>query len=283
MRLLLERGDDVTVLNRGNLKDEFGDRVRRIRMDRALLQPGHPALGDSQWDIAYDMVCYDATTARATCEALNGRAGRIVVLSSQSVYGLRPQALDERSFNPRTYKFTKVVDREGDYAEAKRQVEATYFAHSDSPVIAVRFPIVLGEDDYTERLKFHVDAVADGRGLYFPDFNARISFLSSADAGRFLFWLSEQSLDGPINCCSPDPIAIQALMAQIEEAVGKSARVAATPASGEASPFGIEGDWFMSTDRLEACGFRAAPLSGWLPALISHYAKARKAPLAEQR
>lgn len=43
---LLERGDDVTLLNRGNLDDGFGDRVRRIKMDRVMLQPGHPLLGE---------------------------------------------------------------------------------------------------------------------------------------------------------------------------------------------------------------------------------------------
>jgi nucleoside-diphosphate-sugar epimerase len=274
---LLERGDDVTLLNRGQLDDGFGARVRRIKLDRALLQPGHPLLGDQQWDLVYDQVCYDSVTARATCETLNGRVGRIIVISSQSVYGPQDQAIDERVFNPRTYKFTNLVEKEKDYGEAKRQMEATYFTYSDSPVIAVRFPIVLGEDDYTGRLKFHVDAVAEGKPLYFPDLAARISFLSSADAGKFLAWLSDQSLDGPINVCSSEPITLRALISQIETAVGQKAWVAATPASGEASPFGLEGDWYMSTERLEACGFRAQPLSAWLFPLIEQLAKKRGA------
>jgi hypothetical protein len=87
-----------------------------------------------------------------------------------------------------------------------------------------------------------------------------------------LDWLSDQSLDGPINCCATNPISLKALMTLVESATGKSSRIAATPASGSSSPFGIEGDWFMSTERLEACGFRAEPLTAWLPKLVEHFA-----------
>ena len=140
--------------------------------------------------------------------------------------------------------------------------------------MAVRFPIVLGTDDYTKRLHWHVDRARAGALFYFPCIQGKISFVSSEDAARFLDFQSVDSqFNGPINVCSSDPIQLTELMALIEGAVGKKSTYTEAPGNGNDSPFGIEADWFMNTALLQQIGFQSTALKAWLPQLIEKLAK----------
>src|SRR5690606_30126064 len=142
--------------------------------------------------------------------------------SSQSVYG-EGAGLTEADFDPLNHRFATPADRNADYGEAKRQAEAVLFQENAFPVTAVRFPIVLGDDDYTERLKFHVDRVRNGKPVFFPNLDAKLSFVDSADAAGFLHFLAGHGPLGPVNCCSPEPISLRSLISAIEGALGAEA------------------------------------------------------------
>mgnify|MGYP003393422899 CR=1 FL=1 len=267
---LLASGADVTLLNRGQHGDPFGSAVRRIQMDRSKLDPNQEQLRDSSWDIVYDQVCYDADEAEAAVNIFAEKTRRYVFVSSQSVYG-PDAAIEESAFDPKAHRFAKRVGREVDYSEAKRQAEAVFFGQDRLPVVAVRLPIVLGEDDYTERLKFHVDRIQSRKPIYFPNLDARISFIHAEDAANFLFRLALEKFEGPINCCSPDSIALSELIREIEQYCEERAVYAKDEANGAASPFGIEADWFMSTKKLDDLGFKTRTIASWLPGLIKFY------------
>lgn len=270
---LLQRKVSVTLLNRGQHADGFGANVERIQLDRQTLHRNHPLLAGLEWDIVYDQVCYDATEARAACEAFAGKTGSYVFTSSQSVYA-PGAALTEDAFQPRNHVFTSVVDRFTDYGEAKRQAEAVFFREAPFPVTAVRFPFVLGDDDYTGRIQFHVEHILESRPLHFPNIDARISLISSADAARFLEFLASRPIPGPINCCSPEPISFRELVETIEAATGRRAKLEGE-ASADPSPYGVASDWFMNVDKLRQYGFVAEPLMSWLRPLVEGLAKDR--------
>lgn len=278
VHLLLQQRHEVAVLNRGQTPDDFGDRVRRITCDRRELRKDHPALKDWHWDVVYDQVCFDATEARAACETCQGRIGKMIFTSTQSVYD-SGSWLKESDFNPKSYKFQEIVPREKSYQEAKRQAEAVFFSRATFPVTAVRFPIVLGMDDYTERLKIHVQRIREGKPIYFPNLDAKMCFVQSADAAAFLATLLERDFTGPINCCSPEPLALRQIVSAIEEVVGKKAVLAAAASDDNHSPFGIEKDWFMDTSELRRIGFTPTPLHDWLPALITSLNTTLNAPM----
>ena len=63
---------------------------------------------------------------------------------------------------PKKHRFAKTVEVTQDYAEAKRQAESAFFTDAKFRVIAARFPIVCGPDDYTSRLEFHVVGAMNG-------------------------------------------------------------------------------------------------------------------------
>ncbi|MCG3773873.1 MAG: hypothetical protein JW395_0689 [Nitrospira sp.] len=269
--LLLQEGTEVTLLNRGRTKDPFGDEVHRIVLDRKELSS--TSLADQHWDIVYDQVCYDAAEATGARAAFNGKTDRYIFTSTQAVYDAGA-AIKESAFDPLTYHFDKPIDRSEDYAEGKRQAEAVLF-QAAFPVVAVRFPIVLGEDDYTERLKFHIDRIRAGKPLYLPNLQAKLSLVSSADAAAFLAFLAHHDVVGPINCCSEEPIALSSLIEYAEEATEQKALTVGRPDLGETSPFGIATDWYMDVSRAKQLGFTATPLKAWLPELVKQLAATR--------
>ena len=64
------------------------------------------------------------------------------------------------------------------YGEGKRQAEAVLFKEASFPVVAVRFPIVMGEDDYTRRLHFHVEHILQNQPITLPNIDAKMSYIT---------------------------------------------------------------------------------------------------------
>ena len=268
---LLLRGDQVTVLNRGNMADGFDDKVTRIICDRDDVTKFKASVQNKNWDIVYDQVCFDALQAKAACDIFTGITNKYIFTSTQSVY-TPGENIKESVYNPLTHKYDKIVDRFEDYGEAKRQAEAVFFAQVKMPVIAVRFPMVVGQDDYTERLKFYVDKVKAGDSIYFPNQEARMSLIHSADAAEGLLFLSDCDFTGPINMASADPLRIKDLISLIEVTVGTKALVSSTPKSAdEKSPYGLTNDWFMNMDLAKSLGFTAQPIQDWIVTVIKSY------------
>jgi nucleoside-diphosphate-sugar epimerase len=156
---LLDSKADVTLLNRGLLGDPFGDKVKRIAADRKQLSHELPQLKNEKWDVVYDQACYEAEDARKSCQTFSGLVKHYVFTSSESVYAWKGD-LKEEDFDPATYRFDSDADRNVNYAEAKRQCETIFTQQNAFPLTSFRFPFVVGPDDYTRRLRFHVEEIS---------------------------------------------------------------------------------------------------------------------------
>ena len=56
VRKLVDHKHDVTILNRGNISDDFLETVKRINVDRSNQTAFLAAIQDNDWDIVYDQV-----------------------------------------------------------------------------------------------------------------------------------------------------------------------------------------------------------------------------------
>ena len=166
VQLLLDEKVEVTIATRGMTADSFGDKVARLIINREDAESLNRAFKDQKWDVVFDQTCYSSQEALDTLKALNGKVQKYIFTSSQAVYDFGTNHREE-SFNP--LEFTPVLKSRREYIgyvgyqEAKRAAEAILFQNATIPVVAVRFPIILGQDDYTNRLKFHVEHVKDGK------------------------------------------------------------------------------------------------------------------------
>jgi nucleoside-diphosphate-sugar epimerase len=266
---LLEQGIEVTVATRGLTEDPFGDRVQRIRVDRTNAEEMKDAFADKQYDVVYDNICYTPHEAMMAINAFQGKVGRYIFTSTLSVYEYNEAGWSEEGFDPYNYLILLKKREDYDYREGKRESEAVFFQKADFPVVAVRFPIVLGTDDYTRRLHFHVEHIANEQEFGLPNQDARMVFITAAEAGEFLAFLGDSRFQGPINACSTGVISLRDLIHLIEEEVGKTARVVSKTEEREhMSPYGIEQNWYMVANKAAEIGFTFRTLQDYLPQLI---------------
>ncbi|TYA14197.1 NAD-dependent epimerase/dehydratase family protein [Paenibacillus faecis] len=274
--LLLQDGvHEVTVATRGTTKAAFDHPVIRRTVDRTDEGSLRSVAAAGPWDVVFDNICYSPGEAEAAIRAFDGHVGRYILTSTLSVYGFGASPLVEEDFDPYTYE-RKSGDRDDfDYGEGKRQAEAAFFQLAEFPVAAMRIPIVLGPDDYTRRLHFHIERVMKGTPIGMPNPEAAMSFISSAETASFLRWLGGSELRGPINASSEGTITLRSLMELIERETGKPALLQAVTDPGDASPFGVGASWYMDISKARAAGYRFSSLQEWLPDLIRNIAQGR--------
>jgi nucleoside-diphosphate-sugar epimerase len=265
---LLEEGVEVTVATTGTTADPFGGEVRHLLGDRSNPVFLGNCANRADWDVVYDQIGFSSNDAHRMCDAFEGKTKKIVFTSSSSVYHGGAD-LKETDFNPYDMPIRMGESEDFFYPEGKRLTEAAYFQRSRLPVVAVRFPIVLGTDDYTGRLEFHVERIRDGAPIYVPNPDARMSFVDSEDAARFLCWLKTADLDGPVNACSVEPIRIGEVVRLVEDSVGRRANLSRVKTPENTSSFAIDRDFFMNPEKAESSGYRFKSLLEWFPELVS--------------
>lgn len=270
---LIDSGAEVTILTRGNSKDDFGSQVKRLVADRKDTESLKQAVGNCDYDIIYDNICYTPEEADHAAQLFSGRIGHYVLTSTLSVYDFADHPLKEEDFDPYRYQVIANDSGEYNYKEGKRQAETVLFSRHDLSVTAVRFPIVLGTDDYTKRLLFHIEHAMKGEAIGLPAPEALISFIHAEEAAQFLKWVGEFKFEGPVNACSNGTISVREIMDMIKEETDKSAPLQLSAGAEHMSPFGIPGDWTMDNSRAAAAGFTFWNLKEWMPKLIAEYSK----------
>jgi nucleoside-diphosphate-sugar epimerase len=267
---------EIHVLNRTGQVPGDLDLVRH-KGDRRNLK--HTYLQES-WDIIYDFCCYTQEEAEHTVEYFGKDVGKYIFISSMSVYEMGAN-ISEKNFDPLKLDLNRsaaAAEGTGEaYREGKQRAEAVFFQKGMFPTLAVRIPMVTGPDDYTRRLQFHIERVANSRQIYIPKIEARISLIQSQDAADFFLWALNQNISGPLNVAPKHPIALEGFIAHVESACKRKALLAGRPDENNISPYGVMGDWFMDVSLCESKGFACQPIQQWLPGLIEWMASENEA------
>ncbi len=263
VELMLKEGHTVTLLTRGLSVDSFGTRVSRLTADRTDSLQFRNAIR-SDYDLVVDNILMNAQEAKSAVEVLGNRTNHYIMTSTISVYDPRPGPLMEIDFEA-------LIPHPGEtYQHGKRSAEHA-LAEAAFGVSILRIPVVVGPDDYTQRLLTHVRAVKMKKKLYFPNPDATFSFLHAQDAARALSWLSEAKPCGVYNVAAPHPWTLRELMDRIGKITGQSFEFGG-PADGP-SPFGVTQDYYLDITKAEKAGFRVDGLEKWMPGLIEELAK----------
>ena len=271
---LLAQQHDVTIVTRGMSENPFGNQVTHIKVDRKETEKFKQALANKQFDIVYDNICYSPNEAKQLCEIFNGSIKKLVFTSTLSTYEANGKAHVEEDFDPYNYKIKMGDTHEFTYGEGKRLAEAVFYEYATFPVVAVRFPIVMGEDDYTRRLHFHIERIINGEPIGFVNTDAEMSFIQATEAAEFLVWAGMNDIEGPINATANGVISLKELISLIEEKTKKRAKIALLGTEEIRSPYAIPASWYMDNERATSKGFAFSNLADWLPGLVDAIAKA---------
>lgn len=234
---LIKRGHNVTILTRGNLKNTFDkDKVKHIKADRSDKESLKKAVEGLFFDIIYDNICYSPNDALISTEIFKNKTKRYIVTSSSAVYD-KKIGVKESEFNPRKYKITLGNREEFSYSEGKRLMEAVFSKYANFEVTMVRFPVVIGVNDYTNRLKQYVQAVARNEKIYTKKIDKKMNFITSGEAAIFLKWLLDKEINGPINAACYGDLSLGEIINVIEVESGEEALIDRTMDILDTSPY----------------------------------------------
>lgn len=270
--LAIRSGWDVTVATRGSAEARLPDGVEHVRVDRHDRESMKAAFAHRTFDVVYDQIGYSPDDARLASEVFSGNIGHYIFTSSAAVYEAQMLPLKESQFNPWTCPL-RYGDRNAfSYADGKRFAEAHLFQKAPFPVTAVRLPIVIGEDDYTGRFRFHVERVKKGKPIGIPGKAAKMSFVSADTAGAFLHWTATSKCLGPVNAASHTPFSVKEMLDMIGSVVGKTPVITRNGEPGIRSPYYTPKNRALNLVKGYRHGYQFPRIKEWLPEMIEKVA-----------
>ncbi len=264
---LLRKGHSVTIATRGKAKDTFGQKVNRITIERMDPNSLSKAIGNKYFDVVCDNLAYCSYDVKYLLDCL--KCGRYVMTSSASVYIHQHISTKESEFDSMAYPLNWCYREDYPYDEVKRQAECAVFqTYYQFQAAAVRFPYVIGEDDYTRRLFFYVEQIIKGNPMNIDNLHEQISFINSVEAGEFLSWAAEQKFSSPINGNNIGTISLQDVIYYVEKKTGKKAILST---DGLNAPYNGQKSFSLDVSYANDLGYSFPELNGWIYELLDKY------------
>lgn len=264
---LLKKGHRVTIATRGLKQDPFGDCVERIVLDHTDFESMKHALGRLYFDVVIDKVAYCSNDIRYAMESVC--CGKYIYMSSTAIYELNHPDIREAEFDGMTGTIKWCNRADASYGEGKKQAEYVLWqTYNDRKWVAIRYPYVVGADDYTKRLLFYVKNTIDGTPMYIDNPDEQMSFIHATEAGTFMAFLADTDFCGAINGCSYGTISIREILDYVEKKTGKKAILNET---GEAAPYNGTVSHSLNIDRAADLGFVFSDLKSWMYGLLDAY------------
>lgn len=263
---LLAKGHNVTIATRGNRSDVFGNRVNRIIIERTDEQ-SMKTLSSSHYDVVIDKIAYCSNDIKYGMETVH--CDKYIHMSSTAVYEPKHMNTVESDFDGVSKELVWCDRTDFSYGEIKRQAEcALWQKYRDRNWIAVRYPFVVGKDDYTKRLAFYVEHTMKSIPMDIDNLNSQMGFIRSDEAGKFMAFLVEQDIRGAINGSSEGTISIREIIEYVEKKTGTKAVVDKT---GAKAPYNGESEYSINTEKAGTLGFRFSVLQDWIYKLLDYY------------
>lgn len=266
VKYLLKREHEVTIATRGNKDDEFGSLVKRIPVDHLNAEMMKKTFANHHYDVVYDNICYCSNDMKATLEAIS--CDRFIFMSTTAVYELHRNTVEE-DYNPEEKELIWCDRPAFSYGEGKRLAEcALRKQYGQQEAVAVRYPFVIGKDDYTKRLKFYVEHVIKEIPMNIDNLDNQMSFIHSSEAGDFLAYLADSEYTGAINGCNEGTISLHEIISYVEDKTGKKARYSLNE---EDAPYNGTPEYSINTDKARRIGYTFTNLKDWIYELIDFY------------
>ncbi len=264
---LLRQGHQVTIANRGITGDTFGTKVNRIIVNREDKAAMAKAFAGPCYDVVYDTQGYASIDIQVLLDAVCCK--RYIQISSVSVYPNIAMGLKEEEYTPLKHPLKWCRRAEDTYDETKRQAEAAIVqAYPQVPSVMVRFPYVVGPDDYTKRLYFYAEKVMLEQPFWVDALEEELSFIHSKEAGAFLAWLADKPVTEAVNAASGGTISAHEILEYIEMKTNKKARL---EKDGPPAPYNGGASFSLNTAKAEAWGYIFSPLKSWIYSLLDTY------------
>ena len=199
----LARGHEVTLFHRGLTGDDLFPDATHLHGDR---NTDLGALGSGRWDVTLDACAYVPRHVNQLADALDGRGGSHVFISTISVYADPPTpGIDEDAplkslDDPTTEEVT------GDtYGGLKVLCEQAVRERYGEQLV-IRPSYVVGPHDHTGRFTYWVTRFAEGGDILAPGpEDDPMQVIDARDMGDWTVGLIENEVTGTFHAMSPPP------------------------------------------------------------------------------
>lgn len=264
---LLANGHEVTIATRGTTSDNYGNRVKRIILERTNEESVKKALSGTHFDVIIDKIAYCSNDIRYVLDVVD--CDKYIHMSSTSVYNPKRINTIESDFDGFSKDFVWCERFAFPYEQIKRQAEyALWQKYSDRKWIVVRYPFAIGKDDYTKRLLFYVEHIMKSIPMNVDNLDYQMGFIRSDEAGKLIAFLVDKDITGAINGSSEGTISIKEILDYVEKKTGKRAII---DKDGDNAPYNGEPEYSINTEKAKALGFKFSVLRDWIYELLDYY------------
>jgi nucleoside-diphosphate-sugar epimerase len=292
---LIDRGEHVTLLNRGISRDDLPTQVPRLRADRTDPQQLRRALHGRSFDVVIDMVMYRGEEAEVITELLRDSVGHYLFISTGQVYLVRDGI--ERPFKEtdyaaplmppppvNTYDYEEYL-----YGYEKSQAEdflAAAFRSHGFPYTSIRIPMVNGERDSFQRLYSYYLRIKDGGPILAPDTpNHGLRHIYARDVVEAVHRIidrKDQTTGKAYNISQDETLSLESFLDILAKTMGMEANVVRVErdvlqANGflpDCSPFSER--WMSNLDNSlskREFDMQYTPVATYLQAIVNEYLK----------
>jgi 2'-hydroxyisoflavone reductase len=221
----LARGHEVTLFNRGRSNPDLFPGLERLRGDR---DGDLGALAGRAWDAVIDPSGYLPRQVRTSSQALGGRVGHYVFVSSISVYADRTvPGPDEDAAVQALEPGTPEVLSGETYGALKAACEGVLESLRPGGVTNVRAGLIFGPHDTTERSQYWVLRMARGGEVLAPGRpDTPVQLVDARDLAAWIVEAAERRIAGTFNATGPaDPLPIGRFLEACRAAAGSAAEL----------------------------------------------------------
>jgi nucleoside-diphosphate-sugar epimerase len=300
VKALVERGDRVSILHRGQTEAELPEGVERLHADRGNARQFAETLGGRSWDFVVDMTLYTGSDTQAAARTFDGRCGRYIMISTGQVY-LVKEPEPARPFREEDYEGQTMAEPRVEYDQKnwlygieKRKAEGAFqAAHRERqfPFIALRLPMVNSERDHYDRIYGYLTRLWDGGPILAPAGPIHLlRHVYGEDVIRAILAASRSGKPGrAYNISQDERVAFDAFMAMLADLAGTPVKIVRVPREAletreffpACSPFTER--WMSDLDARRSkaeLGVTYTPLPMYLASLVRHFSQQpRRAPI----
>lgn len=217
----LAAGHEVTLLHRGRTGADLFPQSTHLLADR---DGDLSALAEGDWDVTFDVSAYLPRQVTSLAQALGGRGGHYVYISSVSAYDI-PAAAHFTEDSPLLslddpFDVTEVTDE--NYGPLKAECERAALSSFGSQILIVRPTYVVGPHDSSYRFTYWVERVARGGEVLAPgNGDAPIQLIDARDQATWLVGMAQAKASGAFHTVGPaTPISFRDMLEAIVAEVG---------------------------------------------------------------
>jgi 2'-hydroxyisoflavone reductase len=217
------RGHQVTVFNRGQRQADIPASVEQLRGDRNAPNGVAALKGNRTWDVVIDVPTTLPKWVRDAGEALKGRAGQYIFISTISTYASFPATGTDENTEVMRYEragdaFSIPPDSAGRYygplkVLSEREAERWF----PGKTTIVRPGLIVGPGDPSDRFTYWPVRIARGGEVMVPgDPKEPVQIIDARDIAEWIIRLAENKTIGTFNATGPkSPLTMGEMMGGI--------------------------------------------------------------------